>query len=326
MKKALFLLLLVIISGVSCDRKKDRAADNSGKINSVSVIIDEQLWNGEIGDTIRNKFASPVTGLPQEEPLFNINQYPVKLLEGYMTNSRNIILVKKEPKTHFEITQNEFTTPQNVVHISGKTNAEIIALIEENTALIIEKMRATEIAENQDQIRKSLLDDQKIVRRFKVSFDIPQSYRYVVEKRRFLWLKKEITSGNTSILIYEVPLRSITKNTDLINNIIRMRDSIGNLYIHGTERGTRMITENSYTPYLVNISINDRKAIETRGTWELNNDFMSGPFLNYCILDKANNRILVLEGFCYAPSKEKRDLMMEMEAIMKSVKFLKRKK
>jgi hypothetical protein len=37
-----------------------------GKINNISVIIDQQ-WNGEIGDSIRNKFASPVIGLPQEE-------------------------------------------------------------------------------------------------------------------------------------------------------------------------------------------------------------------------------------------------------------------
>jgi hypothetical protein len=32
----------------------------------------------------------------QEEPLFNINQYPVKLLEGFMTDTRAIIVVKKE--------------------------------------------------------------------------------------------------------------------------------------------------------------------------------------------------------------------------------------
>jgi hypothetical protein len=42
---------------------------------------------------------------------------------------------------------------------------------------------------------------------------------------------------------------------------------------------------------------------------------MSGPFINYAIIDKENNRVLVLEGFCYSPSKEKRDLMLELEAI-----------
>jgi hypothetical protein len=51
---------------------------------------------------------------------------------------------------------------------------------------------------------------------------------------------------------------------------------------------------------------------------------MSGPFVNYAIVDKTNNRVLFLEGFCYAPSKDKRDLMLELEAIIKSVRFLKK--
>jgi hypothetical protein len=46
---------------------------------------------------------------------------------------------------------------------------------------------------------------------------------------------------------------------------------------------------------------------------------MAGPFINYAIIDKKHNRILVLEGLCYAPSKEKRDLMHELESIIKSV-------
>jgi hypothetical protein len=49
---------------------------------------------------------------------------------------------------------------------------------------------------------------------------------------------------------------------------------------------------------------------------------MSGPFINYAIVDKKHHRILVLEGFCYSPSKEERDLMQELEAIIKSVVIL----
>jgi hypothetical protein len=53
---------------------------------------------------------------------------------------------------------------------------------------------------------------------------------------------------------------------------------------------------------------------------------MLGSFINYCIIDRTNKRVLVLEGFCYAPSKEKRDLMFELESIIKSVEFLKKKR
>lgn len=81
MNKALFLFLILSIL-VSCNSKKEKTIiETYGKTNEVSVIIDDQLWNGEVGDSIRNKFASPVLGLPQEEPIFSLNQYPVKLLE-----------------------------------------------------------------------------------------------------------------------------------------------------------------------------------------------------------------------------------------------------
>ena len=325
MKKALFLLLFIPVFFLSCSKKQDKNIEKtSGKINTISVIIDDQLWNGEVGDSIRNKFASPVIGLPQEEPLFTINQYPVKLLEGFVTKTRNNIVIKKEAKNSFEIVENEYASPQNVFHISGKTAASILQQIEKNAPTIIKKIRQTEIEENQRIIDTARINSDKIQRKFAIDLHIPKGYNYVLERRKFIWLKKEITSGNTSILIYQIPFRSIKLNSNVVNTIIRKRDSIGRLYIRGTIPNSRMITEDSYTPYLFHISINGKKTFETKGTWELKNDFMSGPFINYTIIDKTNKRILVLEGFCYDPSKEKRDLMFELESIIKSVEFLKK--
>jgi hypothetical protein len=48
---------------------------------------------------------------------------------------------------------------------------------------------------------------------------------------------------------------------------------------------------------------------------------MSGPFINYAIVDEKKNRVLILEGFCYAPFKGKRDFMLELEAIIKTLKL-----
>ena len=145
----------------------------------------------------------------------------------------------------------------------------------------------------------------------------------MLQENNFVWLKKEITSGNNSILIYQVPISSIKKEPNAIANIIKMRDSIGNLYISGTEPNTRMITEEGYAPYLFKIKLDGKETYETKGTWELKNDFMSGPFINYAIVDEEHDRILVLEGFCYSPSKEERDLVHELESIIKSIVILK---
>lgn len=324
MNKALFLLFFGPLFLISCSQKKDQTIGlTSGKINSVSVIIDDQLWKGELGDSIRNKFASPVIGLPQEEPLFTLNQYPVKLLEGYMTNSRNIIVVKKEKNSQFFIAENEYAKPQNVIHISGRTTQELLDTLENNTAKIIEIIRKTELAENQRTIDTLPLNTKRLERKFRLQLKVPEGYKYVMERRKFIWLKKEIQSGNMSLLIYQVPLSTI-RNKNVLNTIIRMRDSVGRLYIHGKARATRMITERAYAPYFKSSIFEGRKTFETKGTWEMKNDYMSGPFINYAIIDKKNNRLLVLEGFCYAPSKEKRDLMFELEASIKSAVLLKK--
>ena len=322
MKKAhFFLLLLVLLIACNTNPKKE-IFQATGKINNISVIIDDQLWNGEIGDSIRNKFASPVTGLPQEEPLFTIYQYPVKLLEGFMTNNRNIIVVKKGTKTQFKVLTNEFAKPQNVFHISGKTSVDILNLLQQHAGEILQTMHDTELLEAQTRIDSAVIDDKIVQQLFNVTVQIPTGYKVALKSDKFIWFKKEIISGNTSLLIYDIPIRCLSTSPDAITDIIRMRDSIGDLYIHGTVPGSKMITEGAYSPYLAQIMLDGKKTFETKGTWELQNDYMSGPFINYAIVDKERNRIIVLEGFCYAPSKEKRDLVQELEAIIKSVKIL----
>ena len=327
MNKTHFLCLLVSVLLLSCNEKKSkRTTETSGKINTVSVIVDDQLWNGEVGDTLRNRFASPVLGLPQEEPIFSLNQYPVKLLEGFMSNSRNIIVIKKESKSEFRIQENEFANPQVVVHISGKSVQEILDTIQSNDSLIIQKIKKSEIKILQDQIKlDSLTDSQKITDKFNIKINVPTKYKMVMHGRKFIWLKKEITSGNLSLIFYQIPLSSIKNNANTINRITKIRDSIGNIYIHGAVPKTKMITEASFSPYLSKTTIFGKETFETKGNWELTFDSMAGPFINYAIVDEKNKRILVIEGFCYAPSKQKRDLMFELEAIIKSVQFLKKK-
>ncbi|MEC4003565.1 DUF4837 family protein [Flavobacterium sp. SUN052] len=327
MNKAHFLILLLATLVLSCNSKEEKSTlETSGKINEVAVIIDDQLWNGEIGDSMRNKFAAPVLGLPQEEPVFTLNQYPVKLLEGFMSNSRNIIVIKKEAKSQLRIEKNEFANPQVVVHISGETVQEILDSIQNNDSLIINKIKESEIKILQQKIKgDSLLDVKKIIEKFNVKLTIPVKYKMVLNGKKFLWFKKEITSGNLSLIFYQIPLSSIKDNNKTINRITNIRDSIGRIYIHGAVPHTRMITEPAFSPYLSKTKIYNKETFETKGNWELLHDFMNGPFINYAIVDKPNNRILVIEGFCYAPSKQKRDLMFELEAIIKSVQFLKKK-
>lgn len=323
MNKTHFLCLILSCLFVSCFKNEKQEKPVSGKTNTISIIIDDQLWYGEVGDSIRNKFASPVLGLTQEEPLFTINQYPAKLLEGFVTDSRSIIVVKKAATDKFEIKHNSKSLPHNTFRIYAKSVDDIICSIEFNSAQIIKVIRDSEIQKIQQDNRKSLLNPAVIKNKFHINLQIPSGYEYMLHKKNFIWLKKEIISGNTSLLIYQIPLQKLKRGSNVVESIVQMRDSVGR-YIKGREPNTQMITGEAYAPYFSITELDGKKTFETKGTWELRNDFMTGPFINYAIIDEAYNRILVIEGFCYSPSYQERDLMLELEAIIKSVKVEKR--
>ena len=321
MSKTHFLFLILLFATSCINKSANKTTDWQDEISTISIIIDDQLWNGEIGDSIRNKFASPVLGLQEEEPLFTLNQFPVKLLEGFMTNTRNIIIVKKQAKSQYYIKENEFVTPQNVIHISGKTVQEIVDSLQNNATQISNLIRNTEIIDIQKHLESNKIETKVIEDKFKIDMTIPARFKVVLQAKKFVWYKKEITSGNLSLLIYQVPMERLKDTTKIVNSIIKIRDAIGKLYIHGSKSKSKMITEPAFSPYLAKTKINGLTAYETKGTWELDTDFMSGPFINYAILDTKNNRVLIIEGFCYAPSKEKRNLMLELEAMIKTVKI-----
>ena len=165
MKKIIVLLVSVILF-VSCKdsdaEKKAILPESNAKINNVSIIMDESMWSGEIGDSIRKKFAAPVNGLPQDEPMFTLNQYPTKVFEGFVRKSRNIVIVQKSDKTGFSHQINQFAKPQQVFYVFGKDAAEILNILEQKSAEIIKTIKAADIIENQVRLRKAIVSDKKV--------------------------------------------------------------------------------------------------------------------------------------------------------------------
>ncbi len=311
-----------VLCCMACNKDKHTDA-SKGNINEISIVISDVLWNGEVGDSLRKRLAAPVDGLTQEEPLFTLNQLHDKSFDGSLKKGRNIIVVDKDGKKGFGFKRNNYCAPQNVFTITGRSIDEILELIDMHSDEIIKTIRQTEIAENQQRnIKLGLIDSTTIANQYHISIKVPSTYSYAVQNKDFVWLKNDIPSGNTNILLYKVPYEVIEKDKTIGPNIIKMRDSIGSTYIHGQDQGTFMVTEEAYSPYLFMTSFKDKRAFETRGNWEMKNDFMNGPFLNYAIRDDRHNCYMVIEGFIYSPSSPKRDLIIELESIIKSVKFL----
>lgn len=324
MKKIIFLFVAAL-TFVACQNGENETerilSESSGNINVLSVIVDNELWQGQVGEAIRRNLAAPVDGLPQEEPLFSISQMPPEAFAGFSRKSRIFLRIEKGPSADIKIGNNIYARPQTGVLVTGETNEEIAQIIDENAERIISAFKSTEIKEQQRRISKSLTDDSRLEEELGVSLKFPSAYRYAKDEDGFFWIRKDIPNGSMEILVYEVPINTIHKDSNIIGNIIEMRDSIGKRHIPGPIEGSYMITEAAYAPYLFNAEIDGKFAYETRGTWEVENFFMAGPFLNYAVLDKENDRFLILEGLTFAPSARKRDNMFELEAILRSAEI-----
>ncbi|REG92222.1 DUF4837 family protein [Flavobacterium aquicola] len=324
MYKSLFLYLSFLsILFFSCKKQDDDGLprNSTGKINTISVVIDDQLWNGIIGDSIRNKFASPVEGLSKEEPQFDINQYPINVMEGFVTKSRTIIVVKQGTDNNFKIKKDEYAAPQNVIHITGKTLSDLSNIIEKRAPQIIKIIKEGEIKAHQLLLNDSLVDPETIEKQCHLSLKIPKKYSYSLKNKSFVWLKQEFPSGSTSLLLTQLPLNTISSEDNVLEKVIKVHDSIGALYIRGKEPKSSLYIDKSYPLYLSQITLDGKPAYETKGTWRLKDSFMFGAFINYMIIDAKNNRIVYLEGFCYVPSRERRNYMHELESIIKGVKI-----
>lgn len=316
-----FILLFLF----SCEDIKNKDAKHSsassGNINSLNVVVDSENWNGRIGESIREIFAANVDGLPQQEPMFNLNHLPPNAFSGFARKNRTFLKVEFSEKSDFLIMTDSFAKPQTGIVIQGNKD-EIIATLEANAEKFVNEFRSTELKEQLRRIKKSVKDDAPLKDEFGVTMTFPTAYRYAKEEDQFIWMRKDIKNGNMELLVYEVPISSIENEQEVIANIIQLRDSVGKQHIPGPSEGQYMITEEAYAPFIKDISFRGKKAFEVKGTWEVKNAFMAGPFLLYAIKDEEKQRYLIAEGFVFKPSYAKRNHIFEVEAILKSLDFV----
>ncbi len=335
MKRILaFLILMVVV--VSCGKTKESKKENNdylkpestGRINHVIVVVSPDHWKGKIGQAFKELLEQPIPGLPQPEYLFNVSTIPPTAFTKMFQNSRNLLVLQLADREVFKTTKNKYALPQTIVELKAKTEAELVELIKTRGPEMIGVFRNEDLASIQKENRQNkLVTKITALSNLGVQMQIPNKYRVVMDTLgSFMWLRSHIAGGiavgdqTNNLIAYKVPM--FTSEEPILNQIIKNRDRIGKAFIRGNNEDTMyMITEAARTPVMKEVTIDGKKAYETRGTWEVFGAYNAGPFLNYSIIDEKDNSVLVVEGFNYAPSVNKRDFVFELEAILKTTKI-----
>lgn len=318
--------LLTSLLLISCHKKKKEQylPDSVGSINSLTIVMDPQLWGGVVGDSLREYFASPVEEIAgAREPLFDIQQIPLEVFDGMTRASRNILIVSTDTRNGFDIRDSLYAKPQKVAFIIGQTTDDLISEIQKYAPKIIHTFKENEMQEVRNRFQNTLNNTKLIENTLGIQLSFPSLYNIVKQENNFFWLERKVKNGTADILIYEVPKGKICTHSNLCSeDIIQMRDSIGKRYVPGPQEGMYMITSPAFAPTYTKTQLNGYPTIVSKGLWEVKDFILGGPFSNYIIEDLKKNRCVVIEGFIAAPGTSKRDLLFELETIIKSVRFI----
>ncbi len=319
--KPFFILILLWLS-FSCDdganKKSAYVPESSGNINHVTVVMPEKDWKASLGEKVKSELQEIYEGLPLDEPQFSLVYMNPKAFTGFARQNRNIIWFRKDSLEGFRLSQNQFARPQILATITGIDTESQAFYFQENTELLKQTLIENERKEKLRRIMKFPTTENTLSTRFGIELTYPSAYKTFKDTTNFVWIQKEVRKGHLNLIAYT--LKENILEGSFNERILNIRDSIGKAYVPGRLDGSYQITERAFRPYFYRAIVDGKQAYLTKGTWEVANDYMAGPFVNYMIQDTLKNRILVVEGFVFAPTASKRDYMFELNTIISTLK------
>jgi len=325
------VLFSVIISIVisSCGSDDGGMPRSSGKTAEMIIVTNnESKWDGVVGDSIRAFFEQDYEVLPQSEPLFEIaNMQMPRFKETKLLKSHhNIFIVdinSESQEATIEAKKDVWASPQTVVKITAPSDADFISFFKEKKEVVLgifmdseyERLIKTYLAFKDRALKNKVKDN------FNFTMEIPSGFYVAKNIAEFSWIRKETQHNSQGIMIYTYDFVD-TMAFDQ-SRIIAFRNSLTEEYIPGPSEGSFMIVADEFSPVISKrIDFNGLFAIETRGLWKLEGDFMGGSFVNYTFVDEKRNKVVTIDGYVYAPNAPKRDLLIQTDAILQSLKFV----
>ncbi|MCF8369016.1 MAG: DUF4837 family protein [Bacteroidales bacterium] len=330
MKKIVFVIPLITLFFLSsCTDKKAGPARSSGKTAEMIVATNgDETWEGPVGEAIRNFFNQDYEVLSQQEPLFTMAHLPEsKLVDNKMLRAHhNIFIVNIDPKftaNNIDARKDVWAGPQRVIKITSPDVESFLAYFDEKKEIILGILMDSEyerLIKTFRSFRDREIFDQ-VIKNFGFSLEIPSGFYVAKKQADFMWIRKETQHNSQGVIIYTYDFVDTLAFDQA--RILSFRDVMTEEFIPGPSEGSYMTIAREYSPlYSKPIEFKGMYAIETRGLWRLEGDFMGGPFVNYTFVDERINKVVTIDGYVYAPNKPKRDLMIQMESIARSLKFV----
>lgn len=301
---------------------------SAGKVFEMVMIVNNQYWNSSIGDSLNNLFKQAVPALPQPEPMFDILRIDHEAFSNMFKKHRNILNVRISPyvdSVGVTIVKDKWASPQIYVEFMAHTQYQFDSLMQKKGKALLQLFQNEEMNRLSNAFLK--MENQSVFRemlnKHHVVIHVPGQFSLDVDRPNFQWISNETPKLIQSLLVWEYPYTN-EKQLDL-QNIILAHDSVLLKNVPGEEKDSYMAIEKRWKP---TFNVSTKKGIytaEIKGLWEVEGDFMGGPFVSYTMVDTLRSRLVTFMGFVYAGKQNKRNYIRELEAIMKSAGIAQKK-
>ena len=325
----IILVVLAALLLTACDEQKKGRMDRSagGTAEILVVTQNDDQWNGMIGDSIKHFFLDYQYGLPQPEAQNDLAHVNAKGFSDLFKKHKCILEVEIDPsieKAKAETAEDLWAAPQRYVKITAPNSIAWVELFDTQKATYKRWYDKVERERIMSVFRPSV--DNNVVnaigKKMGFTLTVPQGFFIAKDEPDFMWIRKELERSSACLLIYQTPYLDTAQFNR--NSLVAMRNMMLQKYVPGSFEGSYMSTETEFVPPLVRYvpDFPAGYAVEMRGMWKVENDFMGGPFVSYTFADDRTGNLVTVEGYYYEPNQKKRNQLLQLEAILYSLKFI----
>lgn len=299
--KVLLMLTIVAMLAACGKGKKTMLPDSGGRPYEVVVA-------GDNDSTLSKALAATTAPLPQPEPMLDVSL--TKKLNAPLNIARNIVVVdvnsSKHKQTKITYKHNVYAEPQMIIYVATPSTRQLKHDITAKAVAktITDLLRHNEIATTAEQLqyRHNPKMEDLARKMFGIDMRLPSDMEASLKGKDFLWISNNSPTAMTNICIYtsenrdSVMKRNIKGETD----DMYMATVPGSIVKHIERTGTHTVCV-------------------SQGLWEMKGDAMGGPFVSHT-LKNSKGATIVVEAFVFAPGLKKRNIMLQPEAALYTIK------
>lgn len=355
-KHYLVSISLISLSMLACNSEVTSTLESKatalGVMNEIVVVADQDLWESAVGDTFKYYFESPYPLMPTPEAMFDIRHFTGEQIQNEVLrrqlrtytfladlNDEESIVTKMVRKDMGEekymqakagnkpgtsIGRDKWARGQVLVYLAGNGHDDLSHLIRSRYPAIAKRINEHDNKQLESTVyavpvNKGL--SEKIKTEFGMDVQIPSNFKIAKEQEsdKLLWLRKDTKKGIMNMVMQRLPYTGEEQfDKEYIKGI---KNEFGKSFVSSTTEGSYLRVHDEQLPVLeYTQEINGMYAKELRGVWEMTDDFMAGPFVSYLIHNKTKQELLFIDAFVFAPGEQKRNMIQELEFIVKSMK------